>query len=145
MNREETGLRAQLRRNAVALMSLSVALTALFYNTWRNENTEHNRNIRSAEFEILKDLASLQEVVDYAHFRKDRQKGDQTRGLTYVLAIHDLSRLTPAPVASSGDQLLKAWREHGERIEDSLDDVSALSEQILATRTTVIESLRSLH
>jgi len=43
----------QVRSNAVALISLAVALTALSYNTWRNERTEHNRNIRVAAFEVL--------------------------------------------------------------------------------------------
>ena len=45
--------REQLRSNAVALISLTVALSSLGYNTWRNERTEHNRNIRAAAFEIL--------------------------------------------------------------------------------------------
>ena len=33
-------LREQIRSNSVALISLSVALIALSYNTWRNETTE---------------------------------------------------------------------------------------------------------
>jgi hypothetical protein len=52
-----TTLRQQLRSNAVALTSLLIALTSLGYNTWRNEHTEHNRNIRAAAFEILTKLA----------------------------------------------------------------------------------------
>ena len=56
----------QLRSNAVALISLAVALTALGYNTWRNERTEHNRNIRVAAFEVLTQLGELQVVVNSA-------------------------------------------------------------------------------
>jgi len=43
----------QPRRNAVALISLAVAVSSLNDNTWRNESTEDNRNLRVAAYEIL--------------------------------------------------------------------------------------------
>jgi hypothetical protein len=43
----------QILGNALAVISLCVALSALGYNTWRNELTEHKRNIRQAGFEML--------------------------------------------------------------------------------------------
>ena len=64
---------SQLRRNAVALISLVVAITALTYNTWRNEKSEDNRNHHQAAFEILLKLNELQQVV--FHHRYD---GDTT-------------------------------------------------------------------
>ena len=54
-----TTLRQQLRDNAVALISLAVAISSLSYNTWRNERTEANRNVRTATFELLMRLADL--------------------------------------------------------------------------------------
>ena len=42
--------REQLQRNAVALISLFVAVSSLSYNTWRNEQSEFNRNQRQASF-----------------------------------------------------------------------------------------------
>lgn len=56
----------QLRSNAVALISLAVALTALGYNTWRNERTEHNRNIRVAAFEVLTQLGKASLIAKTA-------------------------------------------------------------------------------
>jgi hypothetical protein len=52
-------LRQQLRNNAVALISLVVALGSLGYNTWRNERTEYNHNIRTATFERSASSPSL--------------------------------------------------------------------------------------
>jgi len=52
MNRT-TDWRKQLHRNAVALISLAVAITSLGYNTWRNEVSEQNRNQRCGSFELL--------------------------------------------------------------------------------------------
>jgi hypothetical protein len=134
----------QVRRNSVALLSLTVALSALFYNTWRNELTEKNRNIRVAEFEMIKYLGELQQIVDYAHFRKDQQRGDITMGLSRTLLIRDLAALTPKPVEDSAEKLLASWRDNGEKLPTSLDAASALSEEILNTRRAVLESLRSL-
>lgn len=51
-------LRQQVRRNLVAIISLVLALLSLSYNTWRNEVTEYNRNIRQAGLEILVTLGS---------------------------------------------------------------------------------------
>jgi hypothetical protein len=56
----------QIRRNAVALISLIIAVSSLSYNTWRNEKTEDNRNQRLAAFEVLLKLNELQQVI--CHF-----------------------------------------------------------------------------
>ena len=53
----------QIRNNAVAIISLVVALTGLGYNTWRNEESEANRNIRDAGLFMMKEISHLQEVV----------------------------------------------------------------------------------
>jgi hypothetical protein len=134
----------QLRRNSLALLSLLVALSALSYNTWRNESTEKNRNIRAAEFEMLKNLGELQQIIDYAHFRHDQQRGDVTLGLSRILLIHDLSMLTPRPVADSAETLLASWRANGDKLDSSLEAASVLSEQVLETRRVVLDSLRGL-
>ena len=61
-------LREQIRANSVALISLSVAFIALSYNTWRNETTESQRNIRQASFRVIESLGELQEVADYRYY-----------------------------------------------------------------------------
>jgi hypothetical protein len=39
-------IRKQIQNNAVALISLFIAVGSLGYNTWRNETTEEQRNVR---------------------------------------------------------------------------------------------------
>jgi len=46
-------------QNLLAMISLFVALSALGYNTWRNELTEQNRNVRQAGFEMLLHVGEL--------------------------------------------------------------------------------------
>ncbi len=44
---------SQVRQHSVALISLAIAQSSLGYNTWRNEQTEANRNARAAGIEQL--------------------------------------------------------------------------------------------
>ncbi len=69
-------MRKQFRDNLVAIISLAIALSALGYNTWRNERTERNRNIRVAGIELLTEVGSLQQIIFYAHFTEGDQRGD---------------------------------------------------------------------
>jgi hypothetical protein len=126
-----TTLRRQLRDNAVALISLVVALGSLGYNTWRNEHTEHNRNTRTATFELLSKLAELERVVFLAQYDHDAAGGNPRTGWTYVLVIRDLAAVVPGPVQAQAAQLQSAWAANweglgksdegaAERIDDSI-------------------------
>ena len=70
------GVRGPIRENFVALVSLVVALSALGYNTWRNERTERNRNVREAGVEMLREIGSLQQIIIYAHYGKRDAHGE---------------------------------------------------------------------
>jgi len=93
-----TIVREQLRNNTVALTSLLIALLSLSYNTWRNERTEHNRNIRAATFEILTKLAEFERVVFLAHYDRDKLSGNPRTGWTYIIVINDLAQVVPGTV-----------------------------------------------
>lgn len=55
----DSHIKEQLRRNVVPLISLTVAVASLGYNTWRNEASEHNRNQRVMSIEVLRNLGEL--------------------------------------------------------------------------------------
>jgi len=140
-----TSLRQQLRDNAVALISLVVALGSLTYNTWRNERTEHNRNVRTAAFELLTKLAELERVVFLAQYDRDVAGGNPRTGWTYVLVIGDLSAVVPAPVPAQAAELQRVWRGNWEGL--GKDDESAsdhIDDAIKKLRETTLGTLRSL-
>src|SRR4051794_631906 len=83
----------QLRANIVAITSVIVALTGMAYNTYRNEKTEINHNVRAAAFETLKNLGETQILVNYAHFQKDRVRGDSRLGWGRITLIHDVAQV----------------------------------------------------
>src|SRR4029453_4842162 len=108
---------SQVRANIVAITSVIVALTGMAYNTYRNERTEINHNVRAPAFETLKNLGEAQIVVEYAHFRKDRVLGDPRRGWGRMTLIHDLGQVLPAPGPAEADALLAAWRDNVDALE----------------------------
>lgn len=134
----------QLRRNAVALISLSVALTTLGYNTWRNEQTEKNRNVRVAAFEMLVRLGELQQVADHLHYDKDMQRGNPITGWGYVAVIRDLAMVMPAPVKASSEALFNNWEKNWEGLGEKPAAIKAITAAITATRESVVNELEAL-
>jgi len=134
----------QFRANIVAIGSMAVALTGLAYNTYRNEKTEINHNVRAAAFETLKNLGEVQIVVDYAHFKKDRVRGDTRLGWGRMTLIHDLAQVLPAPGPGEADALLTAWRENVEQLENDKDAMIKITDEIQRLRLTTLDILNHL-
>jgi hypothetical protein len=138
-------IRQQLRDNAVALISLFVALSSLAYNTWRNERTEHNRNIRTAAFEVLTKVAELERVVFLAQYDRDANGGNPRTGWSYVLVIRDLSAVVPGPVAARAADLQKAWSEDWQGLgKDDEVSVNRIDDAIGRLRDASLATIQSL-
>lgn len=117
-------IRQQIHNNAVALISLVIAVTALAYNTWRNETTEEQRNVRHASFRVLESLGDLQQVVDFRYyylpFGEHGQAEGELRisGFGHVAMIRDLMMLMPAPGPAAGEELHRQWLERFGALDD---------------------------
>jgi hypothetical protein len=137
-------LRSQLKSNAIALISLIVALGSLGYSTWRNERTEQNRNVRQAAFQQLVALGQLKQLVYHAHYDHDPNSGNPRTGWAYVETIQDFGAAMPAPVPTYSMALLDAWRDHWEGLGSSDADADAIISALDADRAAVVASLQSL-
>ena len=103
----------QVQRNLVAIISVFIAVSSLSYNTWRNEKTEHNRNLRQASFELLLKIGEIRELV--YHLEYDREVIDRSAertGWVTVFVIRDLASVLEEPVPEAADSLYEAWSEH---------------------------------
>jgi len=135
----------QIRRNAVALISLVVALSALGYNTWRNEKSEENRNHRQAAFEILLKLNQLQQVVFHRRYdNDDTDKGNPRVGWTIVLTIRDLSQLLDPPLPGIASGLQATWGDNWQDLGEDQASVDAVLENVDGMRDETLRLLRSL-
>ena len=145
MNAERNSILEQLRRNAVALISIVIAVSSLSYNTWRNEKTEDNRNQRFAAFEILMKLSELQQVVFHSHYDKDRtDKGNPRTGWAYVLNIRDLSRVLIQPLPSTADELVEIWSENWNGLGKKQKNADLIMDGIDKVRSETLVLLESL-
>ena len=136
----------QIRRNAVALISLFVAITGLLYNTWRNEHSEHNRNQRWASFQVLIVVGELQELVYiYYHDPEKSDKSDMRRGWAKVLTIRHLADVLDDPVPESAIELHGVWQDNWKGLENRVRaNRNNIDEAIEAFRQETLTSLREL-
>jgi hypothetical protein len=104
-----TSLREQIRNNLLAIISLVVAFSALGYNTWRNELTERNRNIRVAGIELISEIGSLQQIIFYARYAEGDPRGELRMGWADMLTIKDLAALMPVEVGRDAENLGSVW------------------------------------
>ncbi len=142
----QQSIREQFRRNAVALISLFIAVTGLLYNTWRNEHSEYNRNQRWASFEMLLRLGELQEFVFLSYYDETQvDASDFRRGWVKVLTIRDLSTVLDNPMSISAITLHATWGENWEGLQRR-DKASkeAIDAAIASLRADTLMTLRDL-
>lgn len=135
----------QLRRHSVALISLIVALTSLAYNTWRNERTEANRNVRTAGIEFLLKLGELDRVVFFSQYEMDSERGNPNEGWAYVLTARDLADLTSEPAIGSAHELFETWDNRFDELgSPDRSAANAISDAIDAARGDMLSVLADL-
>ncbi len=137
-------IKNQISRHSVALISLLVALSSLAYNTWRNEQTEENRNIRTAGIELLLKLGELDRVVFYSHYDHDMERGNPRSGWAYALTIRDLGSLMIEPATSSSTELIGIWQQNWSGLGSDNLAAGSISDGIDRTRNNVLMALAEL-
>jgi hypothetical protein len=134
----------QVNKNLLAIISLGVALSALGYNTYRNELTEENRNIRFAGFSMLMELAEMQQLIDYAHYDKDAVKGNPITGWRHLLYARDMSYLVSAEVMAETEALMQVWGDEWQSVRDDESSNQRVTVGINALRERVRHAMASL-
>lgn len=140
-------IRKQIHTNAVALISLFVAISTLTYNTWRNETSEEQRNIRHAAFRVLENLGELQQIVDFRYYYLpfdkpgDREGDLRIRGFGNAATIHDLMMLMPSPAPQAGVNLHQLWLEQFVSL-DELDSTGKHSAEATEAEQNLTRAIR---
>ena len=113
-----------------ALFGVVFAVVGFSYNAWRLEVSEDNSNIRTASFEVLKELSELEQIIFTRHYDKDIQKGNPRIGWVKVGLILDLSILISPEVNSKAEILKNNWASGWASIASNRDTVDKLSNSI---------------
>lgn len=144
-NPTQGGFIASLQKNAVSLISLCVALTALGYNTWRNETTESHRNVRQAAFVILSTLGELQQVVDQRYYAGKANDVNRISGWGKVALVRDMGTLVTPETSRKSARLFATWKDNLDRMDEGQADAEReISGAIMATREQVLRDLEGL-
>jgi hypothetical protein len=135
---------SQLSRNAVAIISLALAIASLSYNTWRNERNEVNNNMRMAAFELLSTLSELKALVYLGHYDHDTERGNPRIGWTYVVILSDLGELLPEPMPENTRHLKQVWGDSWEGIGSLQSDVDRIDAAIDELRGSTLQLIRTI-
>ena len=126
------------------IFSVLFALLGFTYNVWRMEVTEENSNIRTASFEVLLTLSSLEQLVYSAHYDADEQEGNPRKGWVKVGLIKDLSMLTTDSVQAQAAALKTVWTDNWATMMDDRHSADQIVSAIDSTRTELKRVLTSL-
>ena len=126
------------------IFSVIFALLGFTYNVWRMEVTEENSNIRTASFEVLLTLSSLEQLVYSAHYDGDEQEGNPRKGWVKVGLIEDLSMLTTDSVQAQAAALKTVWTDNWATMMDDRHSADQIVSAIDSTRTELKRVLKSL-
>jgi hypothetical protein len=130
--------------HATALFSMAFALVGFSYNVWRMEATEDNNSAREASFELLLQLAELEQLVFAAHYDHDATEGNPRKGWVKVGLINDLSIATAPSVADAAATLKKDWEQHWDTMATDENSAKTIVKAIDTTRQAVQHQLTSL-
>ncbi|MEO6689414.1 MAG: hypothetical protein ABIS07_08255 [Dokdonella sp.] len=137
---------ASVRRNAVALISLTVALFGTSYNTWRNQTTEAHRNTRTAGFMVLETLGQLQEITDRRYYGGDHSDENRVSGWGKVGVVRDMSTLVSPAAEIQGRAVFEAWQANVDKLDGGdAQAEKAVTHAISGLRDRVIAELRGLN
>ncbi len=129
---------------ATAIFSVVFALLGFSYNVCRMEISEQNSNIRTASFEILKELAALEQLVYTAHYDGDKKEGSPRKGWVKVGLIGELSSIVGPEVNRRAMDLHQTWSDHWETMPDNTDSAEAIVASIESTRMEIRKALIAL-
>ena len=134
----------QIRNNSVALISLILAIASLGYNTWRNEETEFNRNIRFAGFEVILKTGELQRIVLHSHYGQGPLAEHARNGWVYIQQLEDLCNVMPVPMPAIAAELKLAWQQNWETLKDNSASLNTINQAIDALRLETHARLQAL-
>jgi len=138
-------IKEQVRRNAVALISLVIAITSLSYNTWRNEASESNRTQRLVALEVLMKIGDLQQLTWHHYYDKDfEDKGNLRTGWTLVLVVRDISQILDGSMPQSTQVLYKTWNDSSADLDSSEEAKDAIIAAIETVRSDALILLQQL-
>jgi len=128
---------------SVPVMMLLIATSTLLYSGYRAQLNQANQTARSAGFELLKSLNTLQMIVDAGRYTPD-QAASYIAGWTEVLLIEDMASFVSSDVDDAAQALHHLWQQEFEHLDQSSSN-NLLTKAIKKTRSSLKSAIHNLH
>ena len=128
-----------------AILSILLTLSGFSYNVYRLEQSEINSNIRTSSFEMIKELANLEQIVYAAFYEQDKILGNPRTGWVKVGIITDLSIICFNEKSMETKQLVKTWENNWPSINTSQQSVEKIIKSIDKVREKIRTVLQNLN
>ena len=123
-----------------AIISILLTLAGFSYNVYRLEQSEINSNVRTSSFEMLKELANLEQIIYSAYYDQDKVLGNPRNAWVKIGIISDLSIICFKKDSLETKQLYSVWKENWPSIYTSQESVN----KIIASIDNVRKKLRTV-
>lgn len=128
-----------------AILGVLFAVIGFSYNAWRLEATEDNNNIRTASFEVLKELSELEQIIYSGFYDRNISEGSPRKGWVKVGLIVDLSSLISDSVKLRSIELHQTWSEHWNLFSSQQTSTDRLISDIDEIRSEIKLVLKTLN
>lgn len=128
-----------------AIFGVVFAVIGFSYNAWRLEATEDNNNIRTASFEVLKELSELEQIIYSGFYDRNITEGNPRKGWVKVGLIVDLSSLISDSVKQQANVLHHTWSEHWNLFSSEQRSTDQLISDIENIRNEIKHVLKTLN
>ncbi|MGA1939021.1 hypothetical protein [Arcobacter sp. YIC-310] len=128
-----------------SILSILLTLVGFSYNVYRLEQTEINSNIRTSSFEMLKELANLEQIVYASHYEKDDKIGNPRIGWVKVGIIQDLSIISFKEKNKAVENLLKIWKKNWSLMKNDRQATNRIIKSIDEIRKEIRIVLKNLN
>ncbi len=120
-----------------SILSILLTLVGFSYNVYRLEQSEINSNVRTSSFEMLKELANLEQIVYAAYYEKDKKAGNPRTGWVKVGIIVDLSMIASKKNDLKTKVLYTSWQKHWPTIHENKDSANNVIDCIELVRNEI--------
>lgn len=129
----------------IVMMSFVFGVLGFVYTNWRYEHNEENTNIRIASFQMMQELAVLEQNIYANHYDKDPHKGNPRDGWVKVGLIDDLSIFISDDSKTAAKQLKDTWTKQWKKITEDQNVTDTLVKEIEDIRSATREVLEELY
>jgi len=129
----------------IVMMSFIFGVLGFVYNNWRYEHNEYNNNIRVASFQMIQELAALEQNIYANHYDKDTHKGNPRDGWVKIGLINDLALFISPTTQEASKKLKTVWSQNWKKITNDRNATDDVVEKIEEVRKATRVMLRELY